>query len=160
MIFVILGSREYQFDRLLKKLDEINSQRDFKLDIFAQIGSSTYIPKSYKYERFLDKDDFDKYQNQATIIISHGGTGALVSSIKKEKKVIGIPRQVKFHEHTDDHQFQIIDMLESQGYIIADRSDDLLYLDELIDKSILPLKKYQNENRILEIINIFLSGKV
>lgn len=51
------------------------------------------------------------------MVISHGGTGAIVKALKKGKKVIAIPRQAKYGEHADDHQFQIVDFMYENGYV-------------------------------------------
>ena len=160
MIFIILGSREYQFDRLLRKIDYFIDKYEYKGKVFAQIGSSKYIPKYYEYEKYLDKVQFEVYQNNAEIIISHGGTGALISSIKKRKKVIGVPRMAKFNEHTDDHQFQIIELLENEGYISSVKSEDLGELEYLLNHpEKIPSRKYNNFNIMHKIIMDFLELK-
>lgn len=86
MIFITLGSREYQFDRLLKEVDKLIECGHLNEEVFAQIGQSTYIPKMYQYSRFLSKDEFSSFHEKANIIITHGGTGAIVSALKKIKK--------------------------------------------------------------------------
>lgn len=51
MIFVTLGSQKFQFDRLLKKLDELVEDGVIREEITAQIGASTYLPKHFPYVR-------------------------------------------------------------------------------------------------------------
>ena len=104
MIFVTVGSQKFQFNRLLKAVDEI----DCKDVIFAQIGYSDYLPKNYSYKRFLNRDEFKYKLSNSDIVITHGGTGIIVSAIKNNKKVIAVPRLSKFKEHVDDHQLQLI----------------------------------------------------
>ena len=55
LIFVCVGSRNYPFNRLFVKLDELCEKGIIKEDIFAQIGTSTYIPKHFKYKDFLSR---------------------------------------------------------------------------------------------------------
>lgn len=117
MIFVCLGSQQYQFDRLLKELDELKSAGKIREEIFAQIGSSHYIPEFYSWERFITQEVYEKKLDEASMVISHGGTGAIVKALKKGKKVIAIPRQAKYGEHADDHQFQIVDFMYENGYV-------------------------------------------
>ena len=74
MIFITLGSQKFQFNRLLKAVDELN----LKEEIFAQIGYSDYIPKNFKYKRFMDRNEFSSYINKSDVIITHGGTGAIM----------------------------------------------------------------------------------
>ena len=45
MIFVTLGSQKFQFDRLLRKIDELIDIGVITDEVFAQIGASTYIPQ-------------------------------------------------------------------------------------------------------------------
>ena len=105
MIFITLGSQKFQFNRLLKAVDELN----LKEEIFAQIGYSDYIPKNFKYKRFMDRNEFSSYINKSDVIITHGGTGAIMGALKKGKKVIAVPRLSEYGEHVDDHQLQIIE---------------------------------------------------
>lgn len=117
MIFVCIGSRDYQFNRLLKALDELVASGEVKDEIFAQIGQSQYEPAHYAWERYLDADAFRQYQKNADLIISHAGTGALIGALKLGKSVIAVPRYAKFGEHIDDHQHQIADALSGEGYL-------------------------------------------
>ena len=108
MIFVTLGSQKFQFNRLLKALDEQVEEGKITDDIFAQIGASDYIPKNYKHKDFLSRDEFSEIMGSSDIVITHGGTGAIIGAVKKGKKVIAVPRLAQYGEHVDDHQLQLI----------------------------------------------------
>ena len=54
---------------------------------------------------------------KSDIVISHGGTGAIISSLKQEKKVIAVPRLAKYGEHVDDHQLQILEQFKDLNLI-------------------------------------------
>lgn len=110
MIFVVLGSQKFQFNRLLETLDELKINGKIEEEIIAQVGYSDYRPTSFQTIDFVEKNEFDEYISNANVVICHGGTGAIVSSLKRGKKVIAIPRNSKFDEHVDDHQFQIVQM--------------------------------------------------
>lgn len=53
-------------------------------------------------------DEFSNEMEKANIVITHGGTGAIIGAVKKGKKVIAVPRRAKYGEHVDDHQLQLI----------------------------------------------------
>lgn len=160
MIFVCLGSREYQFNRLLKKIDDLIVEGIINEDVFAQIGQSNYIPVKYQYKQFLNPDEFQSYINKARIVISHGGTGALINSLKKGKKVIAVPRLSKFKEHTDDHQLQIIDVLVQNDYIVSDNTENLDKLKYyLLNDSMIPVKMYISSGNILKTIESYIKEK-
>ena len=152
MIFVCTGTQVYQFNRLLKQLDKLVAIGSIKEEIFAQIGASDYKPKNYEYKEFLSSDEFKNYQEKATLIISHGGTGALIGASKLGKNIIAVPRLAKFGEHTDDHQLQIVDILVKQCYVRA--VYDMEKLEQTINDAISnPIqKKYERESKIISII--------
>ena len=125
MIFVCIGSRDYQFNRLLKALDELVASGEITEEIFAQIGQSQYLPQHYSWERYLDSQTFRQYQQTADLVISHAGVGTLLSSLKMGKSVVAVPRYAKFGEHIDDHQTQIAEVLSGEGYLyqVKDMAD-------------------------------------
>lgn len=133
MIFVVLGTQKFQLNRLLQKLDEYVEKKMISDEIFAQIGSSTYKPKYYKYAEFMDKKDFDETIRKADVIISHSGVGTIITAINAQKPVVVYPRLAKYKEHVDDHQLDIAKAFETKKYVICCyENDDLL---EKINKS-------------------------
>lgn len=156
MIFVSLGSREYQFNRLLKELDRLLGSGQFQEEIFAQIGGSDYLPQHYPYARFLDKEQFEAKQQAADLIISHAGTGALIGALKKGKKVISVPRLAKYGEHIDDHQLQVSGVLAEEGYL--EQVLDVSMLGDAIRNSLdNPVKRYfEKPSKIIESVAEFL----
>ena len=156
MIFVCTGTQVYQFNRLLKELDKLVEEGQIRDEIFAQIGASDYKPQHYEYKEFLSADEFKVYQDKADLIISHGGTGALIGASKKGKNIIAVPRLGKYGEHTDDHQLQVVGVLEKEGYVRA--VYDIKNLGKVINEAkTAPIKKpYNRESHVMEIIDRFI----
>lgn len=156
MIFVCVGSREYQFNRLLKKIDELLEQGIIEDDVFAQIGQSTYVPKYYTYKRFLSSNEFQNKQQVADLVISHAGTGALMGALKNDNKVIAVPRLEKFGEHIDDHQVQIASVLDESNYLksVVDIDELGKVIKEITEKDI--VKKYDKNSEIINIIEQYI----
>lgn len=121
MIFITLGSQKFQFNRLLKAVDELVEKGIVKDTVFAQVGYSDYKPKNYEYKQFLDREEFSAMEGKADIVITHGGTGAIIGAVKKGKKVIAVPRLSKYGEHVDNHQLQLIEQFKNQDLICAIR---------------------------------------
>lgn len=117
MIFVTLGSQKFQFNRLLVEIDKLIEEGVISEEVFAQIGASDYLPKHYAYKDFLNKDEFSEWQNKCDIVITHGGTGAIIGAVKNGKKVIAVPRLAKYGEHVDDHQVQLLKQFEESNII-------------------------------------------
>lgn len=119
MIFVSLGTQKFQFNRLLKELDYLVGEKKIENNIFAQIGYSDYQPKNYNYTQFMGIDNYKKIIEECDLVITHGGTGAIVSSLKKRKKIIACPRLKKYEEHVDNHQLEIVDKFMKKNYILS-----------------------------------------
>ena len=130
MIFVTLGSQKFQFNRLLKAIDELIAEGKITNEVFAQTGYSDYVPQHYRYKSFLDREEFAECEGKADIIVTHGGTGAIIGAVKKGKKVIAVPRKAMYGEHVDDHQMQLVGQFKELNLIC-----DCEKVDEL-DKAI------------------------
>ncbi|HAT4119818.1 PssE/Cps14G family polysaccharide biosynthesis glycosyltransferase [Clostridium perfringens] len=158
MIFVTLGSQKFQFNRLLKELDKLVEQGVIKEDIFAQTGYSDYIPKNYKFKNFLDREEFKRNMNDSDIVITHGGTGAIVGALKENKRVLAIPRLKEFGEHVDNHQLEITNTFKEMNYIevIIECND----LGEAINKiANFTFSKYNsNTENIIDSIRSFINN--
>lgn len=158
MIFVTLGSQKFQFNRLLKEIDQLIEKNEITEEVFAQIGYCDYQPKNYKYKQFLDRDEFNELMNKCDKVITHGGTGAIVGAVKKEKKVIAVPRLAKYDEHVDDHQLQIVEQFDEMGFIEA--CFDIEKLAESYNRVF--RKKYHNYQsntlNIIDCIECFLEN--
>lgn len=157
MILVTVGSQKFQFNRLLKKIDELIDNKVIKDDVFAQIGVSDYKPKNYNYVEFMTQDEFNQKIEDANIIITHAGTGVIVNAVKKGKKVIGVPRLAKYEEHVDDHQIQLIQEFESLNFI--EPSYEIENLERALKN--VKTKKYNkyesNTNQIIDSIEDFIN---
>lgn len=130
MIFVSLGSQKFQFNRLLKKLDELCLENKITEPIFAQTGHSDYQPQSFSFTPFLDRDSFLEKLKEADLVITHGGTGVIVNAIKLGKKVIALPRLAQYGEHVDDHQTQLIEQFSEANLILTGKIEALESLIE------------------------------
>lgn len=150
-IFITLGSQKFQFNRLLRAVDELCEKGTVDAgDVFAQIGYSDYLPKNFSYKKFLDRDEFSKEMGKADIVITHGGTGAIIGAVKKGKKVIAVPRRAKYGEHVDDHQLQLIKQFDNLNLICS--CQDTGKLDVALKT--VQLTKYNSyESNTVNIIN-------
>lgn len=118
MIFVTVGSRNYPFDRLFKKLDELYDEGVLTEELFAQTGVSAYQPRHYRCKAFLSPEEFDRKIRQADIVVSHGASGSIMKALKQDKKVIAVTRLAKYKEHINDHQLQNNEAFSGGGYVL------------------------------------------
>lgn len=160
MIFITLGSQKFQFNRLIEEVDKLVEVGEIKEEVFAQIGYSDYQPQNYKFRQFLDRNSFQEYIEKADLIITHGGTGAIVGSIKKGKKVIAIPRLEKYREHVDNHQIQIVEQFKEMNLISSIiEVEDLIKAIKEIDKK--EFKRYKsNTEAIITSIEEYIDNNL
>jgi UDP-N-acetylglucosamine transferase subunit ALG13 len=123
MIFVTIGTQE-PFNRLIKAVDDIAIV--LNTEIVVQTFHNDYVVKNMKVHNFLSPIEFDKYFNQADLIISHAGMGTIISALVSNKPIIVMPRLLKFDEHRNEHQLATAKRFDALGYIrVAYNEDEL-----------------------------------
>lgn len=159
MIYVTVGTQKFQFDRLLKYVDIAIEKGDIKEEVFAQVGHSTYKPKNYKYSKFISKSDCIDVVDKSNIIITHGGSGSIIESLQKCKKVLAIPRNCEFEEHVDNHQFELVNKLAKEKILLSANSEQE-FLEKIREIKLFKPKEISkildNCSRVQNIIDEFL----
>lgn len=123
MIFITVGTAGFQFNRILEMFDSLIEEGLIQGEnVFAQTGYSTYIPRHYQYIQFTDKEHHTDLLINADCIVSHAGTGTIVSALKMNKTVIAVPRLCEYGEHVDNHQLELIDVFLKKKYIMTANS--------------------------------------
>lgn len=171
MIFVILGTQKFQFNRLLEMLDNLVAQGIITEPICAQIGNSTYKPVNYDYQEFFTEAEFREKIAASDMIIAHGGLGSMMTSMKLDKKVIVVPRSVAFGEHVDDHQYQLAILFQEKGHVLMAENESQLIAayEKISDFCPVPyrpeenyiesaLKKYINQETMEEKEKVLMIG--
>jgi exopolysaccharide biosynthesis WecB/TagA/CpsF family protein len=161
MIFVITGTQKFEFNRLLKAMDELLANKKITDKVFAQTGYSTYIPQNYEYSQYLPMQEFDKHVSESSLIVCHSGGAAINTALKAGKKVVAVPRLEKFNEHVDDHQLEIAKKYGEANFLEV--CHDIGKLDEYIE--IAKKKEFatleNSKDKIVDIIGEWLkNGKV
>lgn len=118
MIFVVLGTQKNQFVRMLEMVEELVKSGAVNEPVIAQIGYTKYETKNFQCFKMVDESDFQKYVSEASVIITHSGSGALFSAIKHGKKIIAVARLKEYDEMIDDHQTELVRKLTEEGYIL------------------------------------------
>jgi len=138
MIFVTVGTAigGGEFDRLIKKMDEISLHLDE--EILMQIGASKYIPENTKWVDYVSYEESLEYFKRARLVVGHCGSGTMINALIFGTPLIVMPRRFQFAEHSDDHQLEIAKFLEQSGlakvvYDVNDLEDAIKEI--LIDSS-------------------------
>ncbi len=106
MIFVTVGTHEQQFDRLIRKMDELKRDGAFQDEVIMQTGFSTYEPKFCTWSKLIPYQEMVKNVAEARIVITHGGPASFIMPLQIGKTPIVVPRQKRFDEHVNDHQLE------------------------------------------------------
>lgn len=156
MILVTLGTQDFQFNRLLKKIDELIEEGVITEKVYVRAGYTEYKSRNFEQSPFMPFDEMDKKISECKLLITHGGTGTIIGGVKKGKKVIGVPRLQKHGEHVDDHQKEIISLFAEKKLIIG--VNDVDELKEAIEnsESFLPEKYESGNEKIKNIIKGFI----
>lgn len=156
MIFVILGTQKFKFNRLLDKLHELCEARIIQEQIIVQGGYTKYDSNYFEMYDFMDKTKYNTYIKEADLVITHGGTGAIINSIKCHKKVLAFPRIEKYEEHIDNHQSEIVNQFLEKGFILT---GEIGNMKEIYEASIdFEPEIYKSEtDQIIKIIEDFIT---
>ena len=158
MIFVTVGTHPQQFNRLLKKVDELVEKKIIKDKVFAQTGVSDYVPKNFEFKKMMPLKEFNECMKKADLIIAQGGEGIIGTALQLNKKLIIVPRYHKFGEHTNDHQLELTKAVEEEKRAIA------VYNIEDLEKALNNIKsfearKFDKERKIISLIEGFAREK-
>lgn len=159
MILVTLGTQDKTFERLLKAIDKQIKKGNINDRVVVQAGFTKYESSNMEVFDLIPMKTFDKLIDDADLIITHGGVGSILGAIRKNKKVIAIPRLSKYKEHTNDHQKQIVDEFVKNNYILT--CNDLSKIDLTIEKAKIfkPNKYSSNNNKMIKLIEKFIENK-
>ncbi len=158
MIFVVLGTQKFQFNRLLQKMDSLIEQGVITEEVTAQYGYSDYELKNIKGTDFMGGEDFQKCIADSDILVCHSGVGTIMTALRLGKPVVVVPRLAEYGEHVDDHQLQIAESFEESGYVIC--CTDTEKLGEYIERARThKFSKYVSHREdMLNIINSYLES--
>lgn len=149
MILVTLGTQKQDFSRLLKYIEDSK----IKDEIIVQAGLTKFESKKMKILDFINYNEMNDLIDKADLIITHAGTGSILTPLKKDKKVIACARLSKYSEHVDDHQLQIVEVFRDEGYLLELNENNKL--DDLYKE----IKKFKPKKYISNTENFLKSLK-
>lgn len=158
MILVLLGTQNNSFFRLLDEIENCINDGLISEEVIVQSGHTAYHSDKMKIVDFISQVDLEKLITESSYIITHGGVGSIIGSIKSNKKVIAVSRLSKYNEHVNDHQIQIVNKFNNDGYIIG--LNDACLLKNAVEKisTFIPKKYTSNTKNILNIISNYIDN--
>jgi UDP-N-acetylglucosamine transferase subunit ALG13 len=126
VIFVVVGTHEQPFDRLIREIDRLGAAGTLPLPAFCQIGYGEYEPRSVPFARMLDFEDMKRRTSEASLIVTHGGPGCILPALGSSRPVVLVPRRHAFGEHVDDHQVAFCRRVGADyGHPVVEEIEDL-----------------------------------
>lgn len=156
MILVMLGTQNNSFHRLLEEVEKNIENRTIQEEVVVQAGYTKFESKNMKIFDLIPKEKLEELQENANLIITHGGVGSIISSIEKEKKVIAVPRLHEYGEHVNNHQKEIVKDFNDKGYIMGIEKVEDLENAIIKSKTFEPVKYKHSNEKMLKIIQEFI----
>jgi len=153
MIFVILGTQDKPFKRLLECLE----QADIQDKIIVQAGFTKFESQKMQIFDYVSMDEFNDYIAQADIVITHGGVGTIMNALNKGKKIIACARLSKYGEHQNDHQLQLIKPFKDAGYLLELGENDDITAKIQEAKHFSPKFYQSNNDKFVAIIKDYIN---
>jgi UDP-N-acetylglucosamine transferase subunit ALG13 len=156
MILVLLGTQKQSFSRLLDKLENCIKNKIILDKVIVQRGHTKFTSDCMEFIDFISNEDFGSFLDKADIIITHGGVGSIINGLKTGKKIIAVPRLKEYGEHVNNHQVQIIENFDQQGFLKG--IFDINLLDNALKNidNFIPVKYVSNNDKMLKTISDFI----
>jgi UDP-N-acetylglucosamine transferase subunit ALG13 len=124
MIFVTVGSEP--FDRLIQALDRWVAANPDCEEVFAQIADANYQPTHFRYVAFLSPNEYRGAFQRARFVISHAGTGTIITALELRKPIVVMPRKATLRETRNEHQLATVRHFQKYEIMrVADSEEQL-----------------------------------
>ena len=158
MILVLLGTQNNSFYRLLEEIDKNIEDGTIKEKVIVQSGFTRYKSSNMEIFDLIPLEELDNLIDEANLIITHGGVGSIIDSLKRGKKIIAVPRLKEHKEHVNNHQIEIIQEFAKKKFLLGIQ-DTTELKDALIEsKDFIPNKYESNTDNIINIIDKFIQS--
>jgi beta-1,4-N-acetylglucosaminyltransferase len=167
-LLVTVGTTK--FEKLIKSID---NEEFYKLlddngftDLVIQKGTGEYEPSNFNKMKFNNLSVtvgklFPYFENiiiQSEYVISHGGAGIILESLKNKKKLIIVVNDLLM----DNHQIELAEALEKDNYAFyCSIVENIIYdFKNILENNTMKLNKYPDFNLdivptiIYEMLNI------
>jgi UDP-N-acetylglucosamine transferase subunit ALG13 len=153
MIFVMVGTHNLGFERLIKKMDKIAGREE----VVMQIGTTAYVPSNAKNFAFTGIKSMYDYIEEADVVVTHGGIGCVTDALAYGKPLVIVPRLKKHNEHTNDHQLDLAEEIAKEGRAVMVLDIDGLE-DAIGEAKTTSVKRKKEGDNVVDIINEYLES--
>lgn len=134
LLFATVGAT-LAFPRLVETVLAAKASGSLPERVILQVGEGGVpptLPPGVEVHESLPFDEIQRILSTARFVVTHGGTGSLITALRAGCRVIAMPRRFSLGEHYDDHQEEITQAFYARGLIeLADAPGELLEKIEL-----------------------------
>ena len=155
MIFVTVGS-QVPFDRLIKAAETWAIENGRTDEMFYQIGAGT-PPTTGQWKRSIPPDEHRRLCQEASIIVGHAGIGVWMTSSELAKRLILFPRRFAiFHEHRNEHQYDMCQRVAPGSVTIAFTVEELHAYLNTPERIIVPATKSPETDELINAVRLYI----
>jgi UDP-N-acetylglucosamine transferase subunit ALG13 len=162
-ILVTVGTHG-PFDRLIREVERLIERRTLVGPVIAQVGPGGYRSPRMKAFESCGQDEMLRHLSESGVLITHSGTGSILSGLEAGCKVIAIARKAQMGEHYDDHQLEILEEMKTRGAILggADPSEleGLIGRLESFQPKQIRISTEPIEREIKQLLALWFPGRV
>jgi UDP-N-acetylglucosamine transferase subunit ALG13 len=126
VVVTVGGNAHYGFERLVRHLHTV-IPADW--DVLWQVGPSDVSDLGIQTVVSMPNAKLRAAIADADVVISHAGTGSILTALTLGKKPIVIPRRAAHGEHVDGHQDDLAAHVEAEGLAIVREADGVSLAD-------------------------------
>ncbi len=159
MILVTLGTNDKTFVRLIKEIEQLVIDGVITEEVVVQAGYTKYKSDHLKIFDLIPMEEFNSLMDTCRLLITHGGVGTITQALKKQKKIIAVPRLMQYGEHVNDHQLQIIENFAESGFVLA--AYDVTQLRDVLAQvsSFTPNQYTSNKENMINLVRQCINEK-
>jgi UDP-N-acetylglucosamine--N-acetylmuramyl-(pentapeptide) pyrophosphoryl-undecaprenol N-acetylglucosamine transferase len=121
LLFVTVGAT-LPFDRMVESVAELKRAGDIPEKVLAQVGIGGVQWPELECVETMSFDEMRSTLKRADLVVSHGGTGSLITALRERCRTVVMPRLFERGEHYDNHQLEISEAFEKRGLVRTARS--------------------------------------
>lgn len=126
VVVTVGGNAHYGFERLVRRVHAIIPSH---WEVLWQVGPSQVADLGIATVRSLPSAELRRAIADADLVISHAGTGSILTALQLGRRPIVVPRRAAHGEHVDGHQDDLAAYVASEGLALVRDADDLTLAD-------------------------------
>lgn len=129
VVVTVGGNAHYGFERLVR---HVHSVLPSEWEVLWQVGPTDVSGLGIETVRSLPARRLRDEIRRADLVISHAGTGSILTALELGLRPLVVPRRAAAGEHVDGHQNDLAAFVSGEGLALVREADEIT-LDDLRD---------------------------